>query len=98
LEWKMWHRGHMSSNFCLEFWSTLENDFLVHKSVLQNNNNTNAAVNMGKQMTGPAWGFGTSGRGRMCRRMNMVQILCSHVCKWKNDTCWNCCRKRGKGG
>jgi hypothetical protein len=20
-------------------------------------------------------------------RMNMVQILCTHVCKWKNDTC-----------
>jgi hypothetical protein len=22
-----------------------------------------------------------------CRRVNMVQILCTHVCKWKNDTC-----------
>jgi hypothetical protein len=20
-------------------------------------------------------------------RVNMVQILCTHVCKWKNDTC-----------
>jgi hypothetical protein len=22
-----------------------------------------------------------------CRRVNMVQILCTHVCKWKNETC-----------
>jgi hypothetical protein len=21
-------------------------------------------------------------------RMNIVQMLCTHVCKWKNDTCW----------
>jgi hypothetical protein len=21
--------------------------------------------------------------------MNMVQKLCTHVCKCKNDTCWN---------
>jgi hypothetical protein len=39
--------------------------------------------------TGLAWGggVGTSGRreevGKGCRRMNMVQILCTHVCKWK---------------
>jgi hypothetical protein len=25
--------------------------------------------------------------GRGCGRVNMVQILCTHVCKWKNDTC-----------
>jgi hypothetical protein len=24
-----------------------------------------------------------------CRRMNLVEILCSHVWKWKNETCWN---------
>jgi hypothetical protein len=22
-----------------------------------------------------------------CRRLNMVQILGKHVCKWKNETC-----------
>jgi hypothetical protein len=21
-----------------------------------------------------------------CRRVNMVEILCTHVCKWKNET------------
>jgi hypothetical protein len=39
--------------------------------------------------TGSAWEVDTSGRedgGKGCRRMNMVQILCTHVCKWKNDT------------
>jgi hypothetical protein len=48
--------------------------------------------------TGPAWGGGdTSGRreamGRECGRVNMVQILCTHVCKWKNETCCSCSRK-----
>jgi hypothetical protein len=37
--------------------------------------------------TGTIWMFGTSGRrddmGKACRRENMVQILCTHVCKWK---------------
>jgi hypothetical protein len=36
-------------------------------------------------------GSDTSGRGedvgKGCRRMNMVQILCTHVCKWKYDIC-----------
>jgi hypothetical protein len=22
-----------------------------------------------------------------CRRVNTIKILCTHVCKWKNDTC-----------
>jgi hypothetical protein len=40
--------------------------------------------------TGPEWGGGTSGReedvGKSCRRVNIVQILCTYVCKWKNET------------
>jgi hypothetical protein len=40
--------------------------------------------------TGPAWVVGIRRREedveRGCRRVNMVQILCTHVCKWKNDT------------
>jgi hypothetical protein len=39
----------------------------------------------------PVWRVGISGRGkdkeRGCRRVNMVQIFCTHVCKWKNETC-----------
>jgi hypothetical protein len=35
-------------------------------------------------------GDDTSGRegemGKVCWRMNIVQILCTHVHKWKNDT------------
>jgi hypothetical protein len=31
------------------------------------------------------------GSGKVCRRVHMVQILythvCTHVCKWKNETC-----------
>jgi hypothetical protein len=23
------------------------------------------------------------------RKVNMVEILCTHACKWKNKTCWN---------
>jgi hypothetical protein len=38
----------------------------------------------------PVWGGGTSGRreevGKGYRRVNMVQILCIHVCKWENET------------
>jgi hypothetical protein len=33
-------------------------------------------------------GFGTNGRGedirKRCRKVNMVEILCTHICKWKN--------------
>jgi hypothetical protein len=26
--------------------------------------------------------------GKGCRRLvNVVQIVCIHICKWKNDTC-----------
>jgi hypothetical protein len=36
-------------------------------------------------------GVGTSGRGedirKGFRRVNMVEILCPHVWKWKNETC-----------
>jgi hypothetical protein len=46
--------------------------------------------------------FVTSGKrkevGKRCRIVNMVQILCIHVCKWKNDTCGNYSRNRGKEG
>jgi hypothetical protein len=35
-------------------------------------------------------GFDTSGRveevGKGYGRVNIVQILCTYVCKWKNDT------------
>jgi hypothetical protein len=38
--------------------------------------------------TGPVWQVGTGERGeevgKDCRRVNMVQILCTHLCKWKN--------------
>jgi hypothetical protein len=37
------------------------------------------------------WGFGTSGRGedirKGYRRVNVVEILCTHIHKWKNETC-----------
>jgi hypothetical protein len=35
-------------------------------------------------------GVGTTGRGedirKECRRVNVVEIVYTHVCKWKNDT------------
>jgi hypothetical protein len=37
------------------------------------------------------WGVGTSQKGgwqgKGGRRVNMMQIVCTHVCKCKNDTC-----------
>jgi hypothetical protein len=33
-----------------------------------------------------------------CRRVNIVQILCTHVCKWKNDTCGNYSRNGRRAG
>jgi hypothetical protein len=35
--------------------------------------------------------------GIVCRRMNMVAVLCAHVCKWKNETCFNYFRNAGRG-
>jgi hypothetical protein len=34
------------------------------------------------------WEGGGGGKGG--RRMNMVQKMCTHICKCKNGTCWNC--------
>jgi hypothetical protein len=45
-------------------------------------------------------GAGTSGGGedidKWCRRVDLVEILCSPVSKWKNETYWNH-SKNGKG-
>jgi hypothetical protein len=42
-------------------------------------------------ITGSVFVVGISGKGedveRGCRRVNMVPILYTHVCKWKNGTC-----------
>jgi hypothetical protein len=35
------------------------------------------------------------GGGEGCRSVNMVQILCTHVCKWKNEICGNYSRNGG---
>jgi hypothetical protein len=41
--------------------------------------------------TGSGWGIGTSGSGegikKGCKRVNMMEMLCTHVCKWINGTC-----------
>jgi hypothetical protein len=50
--------------------------------------------------TGPVWGLvSVAGKevGKGCRRVNMVRIPCTHVCKWKNEICWNYSRHRGEG-
>jgi hypothetical protein len=40
--------------------------------------------------TGPVWKYGASRKGeeveKVCRRVNMMEILCNHVGKWKNET------------
>jgi hypothetical protein len=52
--------------------------------------------------TSTARGVDTSGRGQEVGkghgRVNVVQIVCTHVCKWKNDTCLNCSRNREEEG
>jgi hypothetical protein len=58
--------------------------------------------------TGPVWGIDTSGRGENIskgfQRVNIVQILCTYACKWKNETCGNYCwtgevqKKENDGG
>jgi hypothetical protein len=35
--------------------------------------------------------------GKECRRVNMLQILCTHVCKRKNETCLNYSRNGVEG-
>jgi hypothetical protein len=41
--------------------------------------------------TGPVRGIGTSGSGKEvgkeCQRVNIVQIVCTHVCRWKKGAC-----------
>jgi hypothetical protein len=48
-------------------------------------------MNKADDFTGPGWGVGISGRGedvgKECRRVNIVQIFCTHIKKWKNETC-----------
>jgi hypothetical protein len=43
--------------------------------------------------------IGISGRRenirKGCKRVNLVEILCTHVQKWKNETCWNYSRNGG---
>jgi hypothetical protein len=47
--------------------------------------------------TGPVWRKNVR---RGSRRVNMVEILCTQVWKWKNETCWNYSRigERGDKG
>jgi hypothetical protein len=44
-----------------------------------------------KRETDPVWIDGTNGKGEEVgkghRRVNMVQILCEHIRKWKNEIC-----------
>jgi hypothetical protein len=50
--------------------------------------------------TCPVWRLvtvGVGGHKERWRRVNVVKILYTHVCKWKNETCWNYLRK-GEGG
>jgi hypothetical protein len=50
--------------------------------------------------TGSGGGVGTGWRGEVVGkrgwRVNMVQIMYTHVCKYKIDTCGNCSRNRGR--
>jgi hypothetical protein len=51
--------------------------------------------------TGPAGEGGSISEsekwgGKWWRRVNMVHILCTHVCKWKNDTWWNYPKNGGR--
>jgi hypothetical protein len=43
---------------------------------------------------------GTNGKGedtkRRSQKVNMVDIFCTHVCKWKNETCCEYSSNRGK--
>jgi hypothetical protein len=50
------------------------------------------------------WGWGRAGTrerrevmGKVCRRVNTVQNMCAHVCKWKNKTCQKYSRNGGRG-
>jgi hypothetical protein len=44
---------------------------------------------------GWCWWEGGGGRERR-RKINMVQTVYIHVCKCKNETCWNCSRNQGR--
>jgi hypothetical protein len=49
--------------------------------------------------SGPALVVGPSGKGedirKVCGWVNMMEILRTHVWKWKNEVCWNCSRNGG---
>jgi hypothetical protein len=53
-------------------------------------------------MSCPGVRAGINGRmevmGKGDRRMNMVPKMCTHVIKYKNDTCWNYFRNQGRRG
>jgi hypothetical protein len=49
--------------------------------------------------TGPVWGLYQWEGGdykESVEEVNMVEILCTHVWKWKNDTCWDHSRNGGE--
>jgi hypothetical protein len=49
--------------------------------------------NVGQEgRTGPFWGV----LGRREGVRNMVDVICIHVWKYNNETCWNCFKK-GEG-
>jgi hypothetical protein len=51
-----------------------------------------------EQIPGESGWHGWEGEGgrERGRRMSMVQTRCTHICKCKNDTCWNCSGNEGR--
>jgi hypothetical protein len=65
----------------MEFYSTIKkNDFFFFYKIRKQ-----------EGTTVPVWWVGNNGMrkdvSKRFSRVNIVQILCAHVCKWKNDTC-----------
>jgi hypothetical protein len=61
------------------------------KVILNKKNNTSFFYKIREQegRTGLAWGIGTSWRRKKVGkgRVNIVQVLCTHVGEWTNETC-----------
>jgi hypothetical protein len=71
-------RGNVTRK--LFVWSSLTSKMLFFKIKMENRRAEQV-------LSGEFVPVGGGGVGKGCRRVNMVQILCTHVCKWKNETC-----------
>jgi hypothetical protein len=92
LNTKKKNRGDEPTGVTIQIYTEMSQENSLYSYIKQTKRSFYFSFAEQEGRTGPVWwGADTSGRGedvgKGCRRVNMVQILCTHVFKWKNATC-----------